>query len=150
MRIRLGGEGEVGPGGGPAGDLYVEVHEREHPVFTRDGSDLHCEVTVPMTAAALGTSVTLPTLDGEEQVEVRAGTQSGAVVTLRARGVPHLRADGRGNLHVHVVVSTPTKLDEEQTRLLEQLAALRHEEAPRVVGQDGHTGGLFSRLRRPK
>jgi molecular chaperone DnaJ len=147
MRIRLAGEGEVGPGGGPAGDLYVEVHEREHPVFTREGDDLHCEVTVPMTAAALGTSVTLPTLDGEEQVEVRPGTQSGAVVTLRARGVPHLRADGRGHLNVHVVVSTPTKVDDEQRALLEQLAALRHEEAVHVVGQD-NPSGLFARRRR--
>ncbi|HEX7355640.1 MAG TPA: molecular chaperone DnaJ [Mycobacteriales bacterium] len=150
MRIRLAGEGEVGPGGGPAGDLYVEVHEREHPVFTREGDDLHCEITVPMTAAALGTSVPLPTLDGEEQVDVRPGTQSGAVVTLRARGVPHLRADGRGHLHVHVVVQTPTRLDDEQTALLEQLASLRREELPRVVGSDGHAGGLFGRLRRPR
>ncbi len=151
MRIRLSGEGETGPGGGPPGDLYVEVREREHPVFSREGDDLHCEVTVPMTAAALGTSVTLPTLDGEEQVEVRPGTQSGSVVTLRARGVPHLRADGRGHLHVHVVVSTPVKVDDEQRRLLEQLAALRHEEAARVVGHDGAgSGGLFSRLRRPR
>jgi molecular chaperone DnaJ len=150
MRIRLAGEGEVGPGGGPAGDLYVEVHEREHPVFTRDGDDLHCEVTVPMTAAALGTSVTLPTLDGEEQVEVRAGTQSGTVVTLRARGVPHLRADGRGHLLVHIVVSTPTKIDEEQRALLEQLAGMRHEETARVVDHDAPAGGLFSRLRRPR
>ena len=150
MRIRLSGEGEVGPGGGPAGDLYIEVHERPHPVFTRDGDDLHCEVTVPMTAGALGTTVTLPTLDGEEHVEVRPGTQSGAVVTLRARGVPHLRADGRGHLHVHVLVQTPTKVDDEQRALLEQLAALRGEESPRVTGSDGSGGGLFGRLRRPR
>jgi molecular chaperone DnaJ len=151
MRIRLSGEGEVGPGGGPAGDLYVEVHEREHPVFTREGDDLHCEVTVPMTAAALGTAVTLPTLDGEEQVEIRAGTQSGSVVTLRARGVPHLRADGRGHLNVHVLVSTPTKVDEDQRVLLEQLAALRHEETARVVGHDEPAGGgLFGRRKRPR
>lgn len=143
MRIRLAGEGEVGPGGGPAGDLYVEVHEREHRDFTREGDDLHCEVTLPMTAAALGTTVTLTTLDGEEQIDIRPGTQSGSVITLRERGVPHLRALGRGDLYVHVRVLTPTRLDAEQERLLRELAALRGEERP--AGASGH--GLFSRLR---
>ncbi len=150
MRIRLASEGEVGPGGGPSGDLYVEIHERPHPVFTRDGDDLHCEVTVPMTAAALGTVVTLKTLDSEESVDLRAGSQSGQVVTLRARGVPHLRSDGRGDLHVHVTVQTPTRLDGEQERLLRELAALRAEEQVGVVGEDGdhrEGAGLFSRLR---
>src|SRR3954454_23216832 len=75
MRIRLAGYGEVGPGGGPAGDLYVEVRERKHPVFTREGSDLHCELRVPMTAAALGTSIEFETLDGEEEISIRPGTQ---------------------------------------------------------------------------
>ena len=147
MRIRLAGEGEVGPGGGPPGDLYVEIRERPHPVFTRDGDDLHCEVTVPMTAAALGASVPLKTLDSEEAVELRPGTQSGQVITLRARGVPHLRSEGRGDLHVHVTVQVPTRLDGEQERLLRELAALRHEEQIGVVGQDGQRDGLFSRLR---
>jgi molecular chaperone DnaJ len=145
MRIRLAGEGEVGPGGGPPGDLYIEIHERDHPVFTRDGDNLHCRVTLPMTAAALGTSLKLQTLDGEEQIDVRAGTQPGTVITLRARGVPHLRGTGRGDLHVHVEVLTPTRLDGEQERLLRQLAALRDEEHPEVVGANGQ--GLFSRLR---
>src|ERR671917_621208 len=77
MRIRLSGQGEVGPGGGPAGDLYVEVRERPHPVFTRDGEDLHCRVTLPMTSAALGTTLSLKTLDGEEDLDIRPGTQSG-------------------------------------------------------------------------
>ena len=104
MRIRLTGQGEVGPGGGPAGDLYVEVHERPHDVFTRDGEDLHCRVTLPMTAAALGTTLSLKTLDGEEDLDIRPGTQSGSVLTLRAHGAPRLRATGRGNLLVHVEV----------------------------------------------
>ena len=95
MRIRLTGEGEVGPGGGPAGDLYVEVHERPHQVFTRDGDDLHCRVTLPMTAAALGTTLKLETLDGEEELDIAPGTQPDSVLTLRARGVPHLRGTGR-------------------------------------------------------
>ena len=99
MRIRLTGHGEVGPGGGPAGDLYVEIDERPHDVFTRDGEDLHCRVTLPMTAAALGTTLSLTTLDGEEDVDIRPGTQSGTVLTLRGRGAPRLRATGRGNLH---------------------------------------------------
>ena len=98
MRIRLTGQGEVGPGGGPAGDLYVEIHERPHDVFTRDGEDLHCRVTLPMTAAALGTTLSLKTLDGEEDIDIRPGTQSGSVMTLRAHGAPRLRATGRGNL----------------------------------------------------
>ena len=144
MRIRLSGEGAAGPGGGPNGDLYIEVLERQHDVFEREGDDLHCKVSLPMTAAALGTSLTLHTLDGDEQIEVRAGTQSGHVMTLRARGVPHLRGTGRGDLHVHVEVRTPTHLDGEQESLLRQLAKLRREEHP--DGSPGG-GGLFGRLR---
>jgi molecular chaperone DnaJ len=145
MRIRLTGHGEVGPGGGPAGDLYVEIAERPHDVFTRDGEDLHCRVTLPMTAAALGTTLTLDTLDGQEEVDIRPGTQSGSVLTLRAKGAPRLRATGRGNLMVHVEVETPTRLDAEQEKLLRELAALRREDRPAAAGADGH-GGLFSRL----
>jgi molecular chaperone DnaJ len=145
MRIRLTGHGEVGPGGGPAGDLYVEIAERPHDVFTRDGEDLHCRVTLPMTAAALGTTLTLDTLDGQEEVDIRPGTQSGSVLTLRAKGAPRLRATGRGNLMVHVEVETPTRLDAEQEKLLRELASLRGEDRPAAAGAEGH-GGLFSRL----
>jgi molecular chaperone DnaJ len=145
MRIRLTGEGEVGPGGGPAGDLYVEVHERAHPVFTREGDDLHCTLRMPMTAAALGTALPLTTLDGDETVEVAPGTQSGEVVVLRARGVPHLRATGRGDLHVHLVVETPTRLDAKQEELLRDLARMRDEEHP---AGSGKPQGLFGRRRR--
>lgn len=145
MRIRLAGEGEVGQGGGPAGDLYVEVVERAHPVFQRQGDDLHCEVTLPVTAAALGTSVTLETLDGEEVLEIRAGTQPGQVLTLHGRGAQHLRAQGRGDLLAHVVVQTPTRLDARQEELLRELAALRGEEHPDGTSA---THGLLGRLRR--
>jgi molecular chaperone DnaJ len=145
MRIRLSGHGEVGPGGGPAGDLYVEVNELPHDIFTRDGDDLHCRVSLPMTSAALGASLTLVTLDGDEQVEIRPGTQPGVIVTLRARGIPHLRGVGRGDLHVHVEVKTPTRLDVEQERLLRELARLRGEEQP--VSTKASGGGLFSRMR---
>ena len=146
MRIRLSGQGEVGPGGGPAGDLYVEIHEQSHDIFTREGDDLHCRVQLPMTAAALGTSLTLTTLDGDEQIDIRPGTQSDTRTTLRARGVPHLRGVGRGDLHVHVQVSTPTRLDDEQEELLRRLATLRGEDLP--VSTRGHGGGgLFSKMR---
>ncbi|MFW3169382.1 molecular chaperone DnaJ [Geodermatophilus sp. CPCC 206100] len=146
MRIRLTGHGEVGPGGGPAGDLYVEIVERPHPVFTRNGEDLHCRVTLPMTAAALGTTLTLETLDGQEEVDIRPGTQSGSVLTMRAKGAPRLRATGRGDLHVHVEVETPTRLDAEQEKLLRELAVLRGEDRPASSSEGGH-GGLFSKLR---
>jgi molecular chaperone DnaJ len=146
-RIQLSGEGEVGPGGGPPGDLYVEVSTRPHPVFQRQGDDLHCSVTLPMTAAALGTVLSLKTLDGTEDVEVRRGTQSGHVVTLRARGVPHLRASGRGDLHVHVDVATPTQIDERQEELLRQLATLRGEERVHGSFERPEQQGLFSRIK---
>jgi molecular chaperone DnaJ len=152
MRLRLAGEGEVGPGGGSAGDLYVEIHERPHPQFTRDQDDLHCQVELPMTAAALGTELKLQTLDGEEKVVIRAGTQPGTVQTLRGRGVPHLnRGVGRGDLHVHVDVVTPTRLDDEQERLMRELAKLRREEDPQITvtnpAASANGQGLFSRLR---
>lgn len=145
MRIRLAGQGEVGPGGGPAGDLYVEVSERDHDIFTRDGQDLHCRVTLPMTAAALGTTLTVVTLDGEETVDVKAGTQSGTILTLRGKGVPRLRSTSRGNLMIHLEVRTPTRLDVEQETLLRDLAKLRGEEKP--VSTKAGNGGLFSRMR---
>src|SRR3954467_5103801 len=145
MRIRLAGYGEVGPGGGPAGDLYVEVHERPHAVFTRDGEDLHCRVTLPMTAAALGTMLKLETLEGNEDLTIKPGTQSGNVLTLRAHGAPRLRGTGRGNLLVHLDVQTPTRLDDRQAELLRELAGLRGEDL--TEGSSANTGGLFSRVR---
>ncbi|HEV2088184.1 MAG TPA: molecular chaperone DnaJ [Cryptosporangiaceae bacterium] len=144
MRIRLAGEGEVGPGGGPSGDLYVEVHERPHDVFTRQGDDLHCRVVLPMTAAALGTSLTLKTLDGDEQIDIKPGTQGGTVIRVRGRGVPHLRGTGRGDMHVHLEVRTPTRLDPEQERLMRELAKARGEEHPESLRQQG---GFFSKVR---
>ncbi len=150
MRIRLAGEGEVGPGGGPAGDLFVEVREQEHPFLHRDGDDLHCTVSVPMTAAALGTSLPVETLDGEELIDVHPGTQPEEVFTLRARGVPHLRGTGRGDLHVHLDVTVPTRLDEQQRRLLGELATARDEVRPGVTAKAGAHGGgkLFGKRRR--
>ncbi|MCY7344031.1 MAG: molecular chaperone DnaJ [Pseudonocardia sp.] len=151
MRVRLAGQGEVGQGGGPSGDLYVEVEEEPHELFTRDGADLHCTVQLPMTAAALGTSLPLPTLDGMEELHVDAGTQTGTVRTLRGKGMPRLRStgrvDGHGDLMVHVDVVVPTKLDKEQTELLRRLATLRGEEQPDLAGGNRNGHGIFSRLR---
>jgi len=156
-RVQLAGEGEVGPGGGPAGDLYVEMHVADHPVFTRHGVDLLANVTIPMTAAALGTTIELPTLEADVAspdsdvertvpLEIRPGTQSGAETVLNARGVPSLRGTGRGDLVVKIVVETPTRLDERQEQLLTELAALRDEQSP-----DGRmhppNKSVFNRLR---
>lgn len=150
MRIRLAGHGEVGPGGGPAGDLYVEVEELPHESFRRDGADLHCLVRVPMTAAALGAVLPLATLDGTEELRLEPGTQSGTVLRLPGGGMPRLRStgrtDGRGDLYVHLDVQTPTKLDARQAELIRQLAELRAEEQPELAAS-GRSGGLFSRLR---
>ena len=143
MRIRLSGQGEVGPGGGPAGDLYVEVSEVPHETFARDGADLHCTIAVPVTAAALGTDLVLATLDGDEKLDIRAGTQGGTVLTMRGKGVPRLRSSARGDLYVHVEVQTPTKLDEAQERLLREFAALRNED----VSVNTKNPGLFGKVR---
>lgn len=145
-RIQLSGQGEVGSGGGPAGDLYIEILEREHPVFQRHGDDLHCTIALPMTAAALGASIPFSTLHEAVMLDIAAGTQSGAVISRRGEGVPHLRGHGTGDLHIHVEVQTPTRLDEEQIALLHKLAELRDEARPEPAASAG-VGGLFGRLR---
>lgn len=146
-RIQLAGEGEVGPGGGPPGDLYLEVNVADHPMFSRSGDQLHCQVTLPMTAAALGAHLDLPTLDEEEiAIEVPPGTQSGHVITIKGHGVPRLRGPGRGDLKVQVIVETPAHLDPEQTELLEKLAALRDEERPQAVLDPQHQS-VFGKIK---
>jgi molecular chaperone DnaJ len=145
-RIQLAGQGEVGPGGGPPGDLYVEIVERPHDTFVRRGDDLHCTVSVPMTAAALGTELTVQTLDGPETIDLVPGTQPGTVHTLRTYGVRHLRSQGRGDLHVHVDVLVPTRLDEEQEDLLQRLAELRGEMRPSGKLAT-HSSGVFGKLK---
>ncbi|NLS10102.1 molecular chaperone DnaJ [Nesterenkonia sp. MY13] len=143
-RIHLAGEGEAGIAGGPSGDLFIEVDIRPHDVFTRRGNDLHASVTIPMTAAALGTSITLDTFDGEEHLEVKPGTQSGETLTLRGKGVSHLRGMGRGDLKVHLKVETPTKLSEKQKEMLRMLAEERGEEPGESVTEHK---GMFKKLR---
>jgi molecular chaperone DnaJ len=153
-RVQLSEQGEVGPGGGPAGDLYVEIHVAPHPTFRRQGSDLHATVSVPMTAAALGTVLTLPTLEsdlgteGEQSfdLDIAPGTQSGSTVTLRGLGVPGLRTQARGDLVVTIVVETPTKLDGRQEELLRELATLRGEESVEGSLRPAHKS-VFNRLR---
>ena len=116
-RIQLSGRGEVGPGGGPAGDLYVEIVQSEHEFLVRDGDTLHLTLSIPFSAATLGTKAKVETLDGEEEVGIKAGTQSGAKISLKNKGMNRLRGAGRGDLIVHIEVTTPTKLDRKSTRL---------------------------------
>ena len=122
QRLRLYGEGEAGPGGGPAGDLYVVVHVQDHEVFRREGDDLYCRVPVTFPILALGGEISVPTLSGHEKVTVPEGTESGQVFRLRGKGMPSVSGRGRGDLHVVVDVTTPRKLTKEQRHLLEQLA----------------------------
>ena len=153
MRVRLAAQGEVGPGGGPAGDLYVEVHEQQHEFFIRDGDDLHCTISVPMVDAALGTTVTVTgILDDELEITVAPGTQPGEVTSLRGQGMPRLRSEARGDLHAHIEVAVPTKIDARTRELLDEIR-VRSPEQPAVKSmrapatQSGGGGGLFSRLR---
>ncbi|MFI0417305.1 molecular chaperone DnaJ [Spongiactinospora gelatinilytica] len=144
--IQLAGEGEVGPGGGPPGDLFLEIVEKPHEIFERRGDDLHCTVQIPMTAAALGTVLTVETLDGKEDLDVRPGTQSGQVIPLYGKGVQRLNETGRGDLLIHFNVETPSRLDPEQEDLLRELARMRGEERPPGKFAPGQQGFL-ARLR---
>jgi molecular chaperone DnaJ len=120
-RVRLTGEGEAGRNGGPPGDLYVEVHVREHPILERDGEHLSCEVPVSFATAALGGTVAVPTLEGDVLLKVPAETQSGRVFRLRDKGVKPVRGGARGDLFCRVVVETPVHLSAEQRELVRQL-----------------------------
>jgi molecular chaperone DnaJ len=123
QRIRLGGRGHAGERGGPPGDLYVLVRVAEDERFLRDGSNLVTVVDVPAPAAALGTKITVPTLDGEQEIEVPVGTQPGTVVTLRGRGMPTVGRGRRGDQQVVLNVVIPRNLTERQSELLEELRA---------------------------
>lgn len=118
MRIRSSGNGEPGVNGGPSGDLYVEVHIKEHPVFQREGEDLHCEMPISFIDAALGGEIEVPTLSGKASFDVPEGTQSGRVFRLRSKGIKSLRTALPGDLYIHVQVETPVKLNETQKNLL--------------------------------
>jgi len=138
-QIRLTNEGEVGPRGGPAGSLYVATHVSQHPSLTRQGTELFYEAHVSIAGAALGTTIKVPTVEGEEEVEIKAGTQPDTEIRLRGRGVPHLRRNARGDLHVLVDVVVPSKLSKRQRELLEAYA---QEAGERVNGP----GGILDKL----
>ncbi|PKO47701.1 MAG: molecular chaperone DnaJ [Betaproteobacteria bacterium HGW-Betaproteobacteria-22] len=119
-RIRLSGEGEAGVNGGPTGDLYVVVHLKTHEIFQRDGGNLHCEMPISFSTAALGGEIEVPTLDGSAKMKIPAETQTGGVFRLRGKGIKPLRASEYGDLMVHVVVETPVKLTTRQKELLRE------------------------------
>ncbi len=122
-RIRLSGEGEAGVNGGPTGDLYVVIHIKPHAIFQREGGNLHCEMPISFTTAALGGEIEVPTLGGSAKMKIPAETQTGGVFRLRGKGIKPLRASEHGDLMVHVVVETPVKLTEHQKKLLKEFDA---------------------------
>jgi molecular chaperone DnaJ len=139
-QIRLSGEGEAGPRNGPHGNLYVAVHVTPHPSLRRDGTELYYEQQLSITQAALGARVRVPTVEGDEDLDIRPGTQPGTELRLRGKGVPHLRRPGtRGDLHVIVRVNVPTKLNKRQRQLVEELAAESGETVP--------PPGIFDRVK---
>jgi molecular chaperone DnaJ len=130
-RIRLSGEGEAGPEGGPSGDLFVQMSVRQHPIFERDGKDLFCEVPITFVDAALGGDLDVPTLDGRVKLKIPHETQTGKLFRLRGKGVKPVRGGSVGDLLCRVVVETPVKLDKAQKALLEELRS--------TLGEGGKT-----------
>jgi molecular chaperone DnaJ len=130
-RIRLSGEGEAGVNGGPPGDLYVVMHLKPHSVFHRDGDDLHCEMPVSYTLAALGGEIEIPTLDGSAKVKVPAETQTGQVFRLRGKGIKGVRSSYPGDLLCEVVIETPVRLTDRQKELLRELEEINHKDGSR-------------------
>lgn len=121
-KLRSAGKGEAGQMGGPAGDLYIVIHVKEHELFERDEYDLFCEVPIKFTLAALGGSIKVPTLFGKGSLKIPSGTQTGTTFRLRSQGVPHLRGSGKGDLLIRVQVEVPTKLNSDQKKKLEEFA----------------------------
>lgn len=144
LRLQLPGSGEVGPAGGPNGDLYLEITVAPHEIFSRDGDDLLATLEVSMPDAILGTSATIQALDGEVELEVRPGVQSGDVLTVKGRGITPLRGSQRGDLRVGVHVVTPTRLDHKERALIEEFAKRTKAPAPQLA--QFHQG-LFAKLR---
>ncbi|MFN7086801.1 MAG: molecular chaperone DnaJ [Burkholderiales bacterium] len=130
-RIRLSGEGEAGVNGGPAGDLYVVIHIKPHPVFQRDHNDLHCEMPVSFTTAALGGEIEIPTLDGYAKIRIPPETQTGKIFRLRGKGIKGVRSNAHGDLLCHVVIETPVNLTARQKELLVELEAISQKSAGR-------------------
>ena len=130
-RIRLSGEGEAGVNGGPPGDLYVVIQIKAHSVFQRDHNDLHCEMPISFTTAALGGEIEIPTLDGHAKIKIPAETQSGKVFRLRGKGIKGVRSNAHGDLMCHMVVETPVSLTERQKELLRELEVLNEQDGAR-------------------
>ncbi len=149
QRLRLYGEGEAGPGGGPSGDLYVVVHVQEHELFRREGDDLYCRVPITFPILALGGEITVPTLAGPEKLTVPEGTGTGHVFRLRGKGMPSISGRGRGDLHIVVEVVTPKKLTKEQRHLLEQLGKMMPVEKLKAVKpkEDDEDRTVFDRVK---
>ncbi|MCX7522306.1 molecular chaperone DnaJ [Microbacterium sp. STN6] len=144
LRLQMPGSGEAGPAGGPNGDLYLEIKVRHHDVFSRDGDDLLCTLEVEMTDAVLGTNATIKALDGDIDVELRPGVQSAEIITVKDRGITHLRGSGRGDLKIGVQVITPTKLDHKERELIAKFATGRRQQEPTLAQ---FQQGLFAKLR---
>ncbi len=149
QRLRLTGEGEGGMSGGPSGDLYVVIHVQDHTFFHREGNDLYCELPLNFTTLALGGEIRIPTLEGEESFKVPDGTQTGTTFRLRDHGMPDVTGrGGRGDLLVTVKAVTPTKLNREQKKMLEQIAATLPKEKFRPTPRDEQDEkGLFDRVK---
>ncbi|CAB1369513.1 molecular chaperone DnaJ [Denitratisoma oestradiolicum] len=130
-RIRLSGEGEPGVNGGPPGDLYVQIHLKPHGVFQRDHDDLHCEMPISFTTAALGGEIEIPTLEGVARLKIPAETQSGKVFRLRGKGIKGIRSASHGDLLCHVALETPVSLTERQKELLREFEAISQEHVER-------------------
>ncbi|AKV55260.1 Chaperone protein dnaJ [Bifidobacterium actinocoloniiforme DSM 22766] len=151
-RLRLGSQGEVGEGGGAAGDLYIDVNIRPDKLYTRDGDDLHCWISVPMTWAVLGHTAGLETFDGPREVEVPAGCQPGETITVKGLGVTKMGSQERGDILVHVLVVIPDKLNERESELIERFAD-SHDSGEQELSQSskpilgGGRKGLFSKLK---
>ncbi|HSM38140.1 MAG TPA: DnaJ C-terminal domain-containing protein, partial [Candidatus Limnocylindrales bacterium] len=143
QRIAIEGQGEAGPRGGPSGDLYVQVTVRDHPELIRRGTELFYELPLTFPQAALGATLSVPTVDGSQEVEIPAGTQSGTEIKLRGQGVPRLRGSGRGDLHVIATVVVPSKLSKKERELLSQLGEVS---GPAVLPKN-RGEGLMDRLR---
>ncbi|MBE2293930.1 MAG: molecular chaperone DnaJ [Phycisphaerales bacterium] len=136
-RIRLAGEGETGEHGGPPGDLYVQIRVKQHPIFSREGSDLYCEVPISFHTAALGGELEVPTLDGRLSLKIPSETQTSKVFRLRGKGVKPVRGGSTGDLLCRVVVETPVNLTREQKELLEKFAATMEAGGERHTPQQG-------------
>lgn len=144
LRLQMPAQGEVGPAGGPNGDLFLEIKVRHHDVFSREGDDLLATLEVSMADAILGADSTLTALDGEVPVEVKAGAQSGDIITIKDRGIQHLRGAGRGDLRIGIQVITPQRLNGKEAELIRQFKGSRRDSAPRFAQ---FQQGLFAKLR---